>query len=1144
MRHIVHLLLGAAQIPLAEELKRHVLKYGEGDVKDYLHVACWVKNDGDSWNGSVVDEIPAGEDEFCSDLEQNFRVKRNASADIDSDAAAASFFSSLFTRFLTINRQGDSHQLHVCIHLPLFDDELIQQAERLMHVLDGLPQQYRADIMGYAPDLAPLFGEEASALSFEETRKRCGRLLDNRSRYSHPDLLHRFFLLQNCNNDGVSLNLDKDSLARIIGEFAMACVENYDTLFPQSEELEQTELTAFGLSVLSFDKYYFANYLLRNAYLKVLDRERVTDKSVDVNKASLIAQQCLRGRTQLFSRFYAEEIDPLVKSAKPHDEIAAEISDKLKRRIDQLIADLQSFISDKELSLPEKQAVIAQLLGLDDELLTGFQFSDDLLILEDCNQEPLHFFVDEVNQLLEEEWPDNDLYTYFGEHVPLPRDANGKIAIQLDEIKRLRQSIMRSTSYVREKTREMNEINHQMEQEAESSKRLTENGFIYGDTTFKLLTDDDVDDRPLEETYEPRNTARKDVDLRRFFTPIKNQGQVGACTVFSVASVFEYIQKKNKSEEYDLSERFVYHNVCKANGSMEDNGSSVNIVIESIRKLGICTEQLCPNIEYYQEEPSPLAYENARGRTIRQAMNVRVDHQSITSALSEGYPVIVSLKVFDSFGDDNRGFVYRPTDEELTSGKHGYHALVIVGYVESYGFYIVRNSWGTAFGDRGYCYIPFSYIEDTSLNRQSCIITQINDGVDAGGFDDTGLKVGFNSMDSYLRYAVIRNQVDGEKVELGKKNRTYAEKRLSYETLVQTFGKPAVRKSLLEMTEQRLLRRIDELDRRHREMMDQRSAELDGYKKKTLKTALKTGGAALILALLSILFLYESWLPNNWSLYFAGGFVITLLFLFLYISFRRANLHRLEEELNDSLDRLARQRAQTEQQLQLQHLKNHIAGMLTDAFSSLNNSMTNKYHILKSYVGNLSVWREEEGKALREMDPGSKAPFIMLLANEALDRYFMQNGGDIVCDTWLYEYLNAYTLRDETVISYKNRIKKDLADKLFAALDDFTIYKYISHLASYPYLDDTHSSPDELLPLLDSKSKPFLQYFVRDIMHMTPLARFIFIHTDSQEEKNGWRAIYPRYFQMTPSAAETSSRFKLTVIQKQDITLSDIGASR
>ena len=141
--------------------------------------------------------------------------------------------------------------------------------------------------------------------------------------------------------------------------------------------------------------------------------------------------------------------------------------------------------------------------------------------------------------------------------------------------------------------------------------------------------------------------------------------------------------------------------------------------------------------------------------------------------------------------------------------------------------------------------------------------------------------------------------------------------------------------------------------------------------------------------------------------------------------------------------------------------------------------------------------------------------------------------------TCLYEYIDSYLLHDETILSYKNHIKQILADELLGKITDFTIYNYISGKMEYPYLDDRYSNIAQLLPSLDAKSRPFLLYTVRNMLNKAPRSRFIFIHTENTEEQDYWRATYPRYFQLAPNAAETISRFKLIVIQKQDILLKD-----
>jgi hypothetical protein len=76
--------------------------------------------------------------------------------------------------------------------------------------------------------------------------------------------------------------------------------------------------------------------------------------------------------------------------------------------------------------------------------------------------------------------------------------------------------------------------------------------------------------------------------------------------------------------------------------------------------------------------------------------------EDVRKVLSAGCPVHVGMNTGAGFADVGRdGMV---SAAEAPSGQHGRHAMLVVGYTGN--FYIVKNSWGTDWGDQGYCYIP------------------------------------------------------------------------------------------------------------------------------------------------------------------------------------------------------------------------------------------------------------------------------------------------------------------------------------------------------------------------------------------------------------------------------------------------------
>jgi uncharacterized protein YvpB len=85
-----------------------------------------------------------------------------------------------------------------------------------------------------------------------------------------------------------------------------------------------------------------------------------------------------------------------------------------------------------------------------------------------------------------------------------------------------------------------------------------------------------------------------------------------------------------------------------------------------------------------------------------QASLFAVKLDDLKRVLSAGHPVHLAMTTGPAFSRVGRDGIVRKA--EGPSGRHGYHAMLLVGYKGNY--FIVKNSWGTSWGDQGYCYIP------------------------------------------------------------------------------------------------------------------------------------------------------------------------------------------------------------------------------------------------------------------------------------------------------------------------------------------------------------------------------------------------------------------------------------------------------
>jgi hypothetical protein len=53
--------------------------------------------------------------------------------------------------------------------------------------------------------------------------------------------------------------------------------------------------------------------------------------------------------------------------------------------------------------------------------------------------------------------------------------------------------------------------------------------------------------------------------------------------------------------------------------------------------------------------------------------------------------------------------------------------MLAVGYSDAQRVFVVRNSWGQRWGDKGYCYIPYDYMTDPSLCADCWTIRAVSD---------------------------------------------------------------------------------------------------------------------------------------------------------------------------------------------------------------------------------------------------------------------------------------------------------------------------------------------------------------------------------------------------------------------------------
>lgn len=218
------------------------------------------------------------------------------------------------------------------------------------------------------------------------------------------------------------------------------------------------------------------------------------------------------------------------------------------------------------------------------------------------------------------------------------------------------------------------------------------------------------------------------VDLRLTCPSVYDQGQLGSCVANGTAYNVEYNQIKAKmSHQFTPSRLFIYYNTRVLENTVTiDSGTTIRGALTAVSKQGTCPESLWPyNTTKFAVKPSTQAYQSGNQHLVKTYTRVQFDLTQMKRCLSDGYPFIFGMILYTSFefvGTD--GKVPVPQSGETVLGGH---CMACVGFNDANKSFIVRNSWGSNWGDHGYCYIPYSYMCNPSTTFDLWSIRMISD---------------------------------------------------------------------------------------------------------------------------------------------------------------------------------------------------------------------------------------------------------------------------------------------------------------------------------------------------------------------------------------------------------------------------------
>jgi C1A family cysteine protease len=221
------------------------------------------------------------------------------------------------------------------------------------------------------------------------------------------------------------------------------------------------------------------------------------------------------------------------------------------------------------------------------------------------------------------------------------------------------------------------------------------------------------------------------VDLRAWCSPIENQLNLGSCTANAGVGMVEYYERRAFGKNIDASRLFLYKATRDLMKQTGDTGAFLRTTMEALVLFGVPPETYCQYIvANFDNEPSAFLYAFAENY---QALNYyRLDPigttksallNSIKTNLAAGLPSMFGFTVYSSYTQAsvaNQGAIPYPVAGEKIVGGHaimavGYNDSVVIknansGATATTGAFLIRNSWGTAWGNAGYGWLPYDYV--------------------------------------------------------------------------------------------------------------------------------------------------------------------------------------------------------------------------------------------------------------------------------------------------------------------------------------------------------------------------------------------------------------------------------------------------
>ena len=211
------------------------------------------------------------------------------------------------------------------------------------------------------------------------------------------------------------------------------------------------------------------------------------------------------------------------------------------------------------------------------------------------------------------------------------------------------------------------------------------------------------------------------LSYRSKMPPVTDQGSEGTCVAFAcIDGEHEYQEMVEWQAWKNLSVRHAYQEAKKID-NVPGEGTYIECLMQVLKDKGVAPEYCWPYIAGVVQPPvcKDLDAQAAPFKILDYWLitSGNVDIQAIKESLVANGPCVAAVEVYSSFFGAPNGVIPMPKSSDKYQGAH---AICIVGYDDIQKHLIFKNSWGDDWGDKGYGYFSYDYVEQYMFEAWSC----------------------------------------------------------------------------------------------------------------------------------------------------------------------------------------------------------------------------------------------------------------------------------------------------------------------------------------------------------------------------------------------------------------------------------------